>query len=169
MRGMHAEFIAQLAATPAALAQLVAESSDVDLDAAPAGGWSARTVLAHFRDDEYLCMRVALERMLAEDTPTVRFIDGAEWEPGRSHARDRKERLLGDFALQRQASLAILRGLQPTDWRRRGRTVSDGVFSVAAFVRHWVQHDAEHIAQLELALGETLQQVKERRARRDEP
>lgn len=165
---MTQDLIAQLAATPATLAHLVAECDDAALDSAPAGEWSARTLLAHFRDDEYLCMRVALERMLAERTPTLHFMDGADWEPGRSHARDRKEWLLGDFALQRQASIAILRNLSATDWERRGRTPEYGVFTIASFLRSWVGHDAEHIAQLEAVLGETLDQVKERRARRDE-
>ena len=166
---MHDELIARLAATPANLAHLVAETTYAELDMTPAGsGWSARTVLAHFRDDEYLCMRVALERMLAEDTPTLRFIDGSKWEPERSRARERKEWLLGDFALQRQASVAILRGLRNSDWDRGGRTVERGVFTVAAFLRAWVSHDDQHVGQLEAALGETLAQVRERRARRDE-
>lgn len=165
---MHDELIGRLAATPANLAHLVAESADAELDMTPAGGgWSARTVLAHFRDDEYLCMRVALERMLAEDAPTLRFIDGATWEPRRRRDRDRKEWLLGDFALQRQASVAILRGLRNSDWDRRGRTAEHGTFTVAEFVRAWVSHDDEHVGQLEAVLGETLGQVRERRARRD--
>lgn len=165
---MHDDLIARLAATPSTLAHLVAEADDAELDSVPSSGWSARTLLAHFRDDEYLCMRPALERMLAEDTPTLRFIDGAGWEPGRSHARDRKEWLLGDFALQRQASLAILRNLQPSDWLRRGRIAGRDTFGVEALVGSWADHDAEHIAQLESALGVTLAEVKERRARREE-
>lgn len=165
---MHDDTINRLAATPGILAHLVAEASDTRLDVSPHGQWSVRTLLAHFRDDEYLCMRVALERMLAETTPTLRFIDGAEWEPTRRRTRDRKEWLLGDFALQRQASVALLRGLEPADWERRGER--DGrELTVATLVDLWVRHDAEHIASLEAALGETLDEVKRRRARRDEP
>ena len=164
---MENDAIARLAATPAALAHLVAEADDAALDAAPPGQWSARTLLAHFRDDEYLCMRVALERMLAEEKPTLRFIDGGEWEPGRRRTRDRKEWLLGDFALQRQASMAILRGLGPGDWERTGER-EGRVLTIATLVDVWMRHDAEHIASLEAALGETLEQIKHRRARRDE-
>lgn len=159
------ELIARLAATPRTLAHLVAEAPEERLDMAFAGGWSARTILAHFRDDEYLCMRVALERMLAEDTPALRFIDGAEWEPGRNRARDRKEWLLADFALQRQASLGILRGLRPADWALRGRTEAGREFTVEQFVARWAAHDAEHVAGLEAALGETFTEVMARRAR----
>ena len=165
---MHDDAIALLAATPGSLAHLVAEADDAALDTALPGQWSARTLLAHFRDDEYLCMRVALERMLAEVKPTLRFIDGAEWEPTRRRSRDRKEWLLGDFALQRQASLAILRGLEPGDWERTGER-EGRVLTIATLVDVWARHDAEHIASLELALGETLDQVRHRRARREYP
>lgn len=158
------ELIAQLAATPATLAHLVAEADDAKLDTAGAGGWSARTILAHFRDDEYLCMRAALTRMLAEERPALHFIDGADWEPTRNRTRDRKELLLADFALQRQASLGILRMLRPEDWRRTG-TVDGSEMDIERLVAAWVKHDREHIAQLESAVGETLEQVRERRAR----
>ena len=125
--------------------------------------WSARTILAHFRDDEYLCMRAAMTRMLAEENPVLHFIDGADWEPGRNRTRDRKEWLLADFALQRQASLAILRMLRPEDRTRTG-TREGREFTLEQLVTAWVRHDREHIAQLEQALGETLSQVRERRA-----
>lgn len=162
---MDHEAIERLAATPRTLAHLVAEASDDALDRAHGTNWSARTILAHFRDDEYLCMRVALERMLAEDVPLLTFIDGAEWEPVRNRSRERKDWLLADFALQRQASLAILRMMQPADWQRRGRTAEGREFTIERFVAAWVGHDAEHVTQLEVALGETLGQVMERRTR----
>jgi hypothetical protein len=158
------ELIAQLAATPAALAHLVAEADEQTLDAAAPGEWSARTILAHFRDDEFLCMRAALTRMLAEDRPALHFMDGAEWEPARNRTRDRKEWLLADFALQRQASLGILRLLRPEDYRRTG-TLDGSEMTVERLLGAWVKHDREHIAQLERAVGETLDEVRTRRAR----
>jgi hypothetical protein len=161
---MSVDLIDRLAATPSALAHLVAEVSDEALDASGSGEWSARTLLAHFRDDEYLCMRVALERSLAEHDPLVSFIDGADWEPGRNRTRERKEHLLADFALQRQASLGILRLMRPEDWSRKAHT-AERAFTVTQFVTAWVNHDRDHVAQLERALGETLEAVRERRRR----
>lgn len=158
------ELIQQLAATPSALAHLVAEASDERLDTASAGEWSARTILAHFRDDEFLCMRAAMTRMLAEENPALHFMDGADWEPGRNRSRDRKEWLLADFALQRQASLGIMRMLRPEDLARTG-TRDGQEFTLERLLAAWVRHDREHVAQLELAVGETLDQVRERRAR----
>lgn len=157
------ELIEQLAATPKTLAHLVAEASDEQLDATVDGEWSARTTLAHLRDDEYLCLRAALTRILAEDLPAVHFIDGADWEPTRNRTRERKEWLLADFALQRQASLAILRMLRPEDRARMG-TREGKEFTIEQLVAVWVRHDREHIAQLENAIGETLMDVLARRA-----
>ncbi len=157
------ELIEQLAATPKTLAHLVAEANDEQLDASVDGEWSARTTLAHLRDDEYLCLRAALTRILAEELPAVHFIDGADWEPTRNRTRERKEWLLADFALQRQASLAILRMLRPEDLSRRG-TREGREFTIEQLVTTWVRHDREHIAQLEAAIGETLSDVLARRA-----
>jgi hypothetical protein len=161
---MDHELLARLARTPSALAHLTAECGEERFAVGAAGDWSPQTILAHLRDDEYLCMRAALERMLAEETPEVVFVEGGDWEPGRNRSRDRKEHLLADFALQRQASIGILRLLRAEDWQRAG--VHKGRrFTIGELVQSWVQHDAEHVAQLERAVGETLGDVLERRAR----
>lgn len=161
---MTAALIDRLAATPRTLALLVVEATEEALDAAPGGEWSARTLLAHFRDDEYLCMRLALERMLAESDPEVYFIEGEDWEPGRNRTRDRKEHLLADFALHRQASISILRGMRPEDWERAGHMPGKAPFTIESFLRGWIHHDEEHVASLEGVLGTTLEQVVARRA-----
>ncbi len=162
---MTAQLIDQLAAAPKMLANLVVEASDDALDLAPRDGRAARTILAHLRDCEFLEMRLAVERMLAEEVPSLEFIDSAAWEPVRNRTRDRKEWLLGDFALQRLASVGILRSLRPEDWEREGSLRGSGTFSLRTFVEGWVKHDAQHTRQLEVALGETLGEVLARRAR----
>lgn len=156
--------IDRMAETPGLLAQLVAEADDAVLDAAPAGEWNARTVLAHLRDDEFLCMRPALERALAEELPLVRFIDGADWEPGRNRTRERREALLADFALQRQASISILRMLREEDWEREMQTTDGRQFTIGQLVDGWLEHDAAHVAQIEGLVGETVQEVLARRS-----
>ncbi len=160
------ELLARLAATPRTLAHLVVEADDALLDRVEQDSWSARTVLAHFRDEEYLGMRPAMERMLSEREPDLVFLSGDEWEPRRNRTRDRKEVILGDFALQRQASLNILNGLRPEDWERRGRTAGRDL-SLHQLVATWARHDAEHVAELERLVGETAAKAIARRARID--
>jgi len=158
------DVIARLAATPGALAHLLVDVAEERLDMAFAGDWSTRTILAHLRDGESLSMRLNLERILAEDSPAIRFLDPREWEPGRNRSRDRKEWLLADFALQRQASLALLRALRPSDLARRAR-LADGEITLRDLAAEWVRRDAEHIARLEAAIGETLAESLARRTR----
>lgn len=161
---MTQDRIEQLASTPAVLAHLVVEASGDMLDRAPAPGeWPPRLVLAHLRDIEYLSWRPGLERALGEDRPELALFDTERWVAGRSRARDRKEHLLADFALQRQASLGILRALEASSWRRTLRAPRLGEFDVSALVDAWATHDAEHVAQLERALGETLAEAQARR------
>jgi hypothetical protein len=111
---------------------------------------------------------VRLERLLGETEPVLTDFDEKAWPQWRNTARDRKEQLLGDFALQRQASMNILHSLRPADWARRGRREISGPLTVRSWVEHWVHHDREHIRQIERALGETLAEVLERRMRGDE-
>ena len=152
------ELLARLAATPRTLAHLVVEADDALLDREEPGRWSARTVLAHLRDEEYLCMRPAMARILAENVPELAFLSGDDWEPGRNRSRDRKDMILGDFALQRQASLNILNTLRPEDWERRGRA-ADREFTLMQIAATWAKNDTDHIAELERIAGET--EVKE--------
>lgn len=159
------EILKQLAATPHTLAQLVVEATEQQLDHAPEGEWSPRTVLAHLRDDEYLVLRMRCERMLSETNPTFPDFDEKAWAQSRNRTRDAKHVLLADFALQRQASLNILANLRPGDLDRPGRHEEYGEFTVQSWLEHWLEHDRAHIAQIESALGHTLAQVLDRRAK----
>lgn len=158
------EVLKQLEATPRAVAHLVAECSEERLDSARDGDWSARTILAHLRDDEVMVMRQRAVRILDEDNPVFPDFDETAWAANRSLQRDRREQLLGDFALQRQASLHLLQTILPGQWERPGRHEVSGEYTLESWVRHWLEHDRAHVSQLERALGETLQDVLERRA-----
>ena len=156
--------VLQLAATPKLLAQLVVEATEEQLDRPPAAGeWPPRVVLAHLRDDEFLCMRPALERSLAGENPLVTFIEGGDWVAGRNAGRDGKAQLLTDFALQRAATVAILEMMRPDEWSRGMHTSEGAPFTISALVEAWLRHDAEHLAQLEAIFGETAGEARQRR------
>ncbi len=153
----------RLAATPKRVAHLVVEADDGALDAASPGQWSARTVLAHFRDVEVLANRLRLERMLAEGAPVFADFDEDAWAVNRNRSRDQKAQLLGDFALHRQATLLIFAGLRSGDWERTGSHPARGTFTVRTWVDQWLAHDLAHLEQLERLLGETVDEVLRRR------
>jgi hypothetical protein len=94
----------------------------------------------------------------------LRFIDGADGEPRRNRDRDRKEWLLADFALQRQASLGVLRLVSASQAQRTGRR--DGrELTIEQLLGVWTRHDREHLTELERLIGETVDQARQRRAR----
>ena len=157
--------LAQLAATPSRLAHLTVEADDAILDAAPEGEWSARTVLAHLRDAEMVEFRVGLERLVAEPNPALYFLPPDEWERDRNRERDEKSVLLGDFALQRQASMNLIATMRDSDWERTAPGPRDEPISAAQFVQIWAGHDAAHLGQIEALLGQTADEAQERRAR----
>ena len=152
-----AALIAGLAATPDRLEALLrGVPDDAALDAAPAPGeWSARTVLAHLRDDEFMVMRLRLERMAVEDDPALTPFDEKAWAANRWTGRDALPDLLGDFRAQRDATLHILRRLTPEDWRRTGTQPEYGCFDIHYWVENGLDHDHTHLAQIASAIGRT--------------
>ena len=157
--------LAQLAATPSRLAHLTVEADDATLDTAPEGEWSARVVLAHLRDAEALEFRVGLERLVAEPNPALYFLPPDEWERERNRERDEKGVLLGDFALQRQASLNLITTMREEHWEHTAPGPRDEPITTAQFVQIWAGHDAAHLGQIEALLGDTVDEARERRAR----
>ncbi len=142
-----------LAATPDRLQAAVRDADDGALDAAPVGDWSARTVLAHLRDDEFMVMRLRLERMTVEDHPTLAPFDEKAWAASRWRGRDTVDELLADFRLQREATMMILRRLESDDWLRTGLQPELGAFDVHWWVEHLLEHDETHVAQISAVLA----------------
>lgn len=143
----------ELAATPQRLADLVTGTADEYLDRASHGEWSARTVIAHLRDDEFMVMRLRLERMLVENEPDLAPFDEKVWAATRYTGRDSLDELLADLRLHREASLSILRRLEPAHWIRTGRQPEYGAFDIHWWLQHWTKHDNVHLAQIRDALG----------------
>ena len=142
-----------LAATPDRLEAATRGADDGALDAAPDGEWSARTVLAHLRDDEFMVTRLRLARMTVEEHPTLAPFDEGAWASSRWSDRDGLQELLSDFRLQREASMMVLRRLEASDWLRTGLQPELGAFDVHWWVEHWLEHDETHVAQITAALA----------------
>jgi len=147
------DLITELAAIPDRLDEAVASASDAQLDSASEGEWPARTVIAHLRDDEFMVLRLRLERMLVEHEPDLAPFDEKAWAAARNTGRDSREQLLSDFRLQRHASVAILNTLRPDDWRRIGRQPEIGAFDIHWWLEHWLGHDNTHLAQITSAIS----------------
>lgn len=145
--------ISSLASTPARLAETTASASDEQLDRAAPGEWSTRTVLAHLRDDEFMVMRLRLERMLVEEAPSLAPFDEKGWSDSRFRGRDGLDELLADFRVQRAASLGILQMMTDEQWRRTGFQPEYGEFDIHWWVQHCLEHDNDHVAQIRNTLA----------------
>ncbi len=147
------DLIRALAATPETLEAMLLSAPDPALTAAAPGEWSPLVVAAHVRDDEFMVMRLRLERMLVEDRPLlVPFAEGA-WAASRWTARDSVGELIADLRMQRAASLHILTRLSDAEWGRQGTQPEIGTFDIHWWVEHWVEHDVNHLNQVATSLG----------------
>ena len=150
MTTTRAELISTLEQSPPELARLTASLSDAALDFRPApSDWSTREILAHLVDDEMYVMRLRLERIVKEERPDLAPHDEQKWYASRNTTRDHRDELLADFAVQRAASLGILMMLRESDWARQGYQPEYGLFTAEGWLKIWVEHDTNHIRQIE--------------------
>lgn len=147
------ELLAMLEATGPALQRLAGNLDDAALDFRPApDAWNIREVLAHLVDDEAFIMRQRLARIVKEERPHLEPHDEQQWYASRNTARDGRDVLLGDFQVQRAASLNALRLLRPSDWQRVGFQPEIGEFTADVWLEHWADHDTVHLNQIEETL-----------------
>jgi hypothetical protein len=143
----YRELLDSLVQTPARLKAAADAAGDP-----PAGEWGAAQVLAHLAATERLWLE-RLSTLLHEREPLLR--------PGGSPAvRELHERLmsgtpadnLSAFNTTRGETVSLLMGLSLRDWEKSGVHETRGEMSIADVAEDIVDHDAEHLAQLE-ALG----------------
>jgi len=153
MSTVRTQQIAVLAQTHATLLQLTEGLTDDILDFhAEADEWSMREILAHLVDDEIYVMRTRMERIIKEDLPLLAPHDEKRWYATRNTTRDQLAELLSDFAVQRAASLAMLRMLRTEDWARQGNQPEYGIFTAEVWLGRWLEHDTTHIEQIRRTL-----------------
>ncbi|GCE08441.1 DinB family protein [Dictyobacter aurantiacus] len=144
------QLIDTLEQTHQTLVRLAAHLSDAELDFRPdPEAWSTREILAHLVDDEMFVMRTRLERMVKEENPVLASHDEKKWYRQRNTARDAVDELLSDFAIQRAASLGILRLFRAEEWERTAYHPEYNHFTTERWVEDWIEHDHIHIRQIE--------------------
>ena len=153
MSEARAQTIAALAATHPALVRLIGEQPDAALDfRVSPEDWTVREILAHLVDDEMFVMRTRFERMMKETRPLLPPHDEKTWYANRSTARDQRDALLADFALQRAASLGMFAVVREADWQREGHQPEHGTFTAEEWLSRWLAHDTTHLQQIETIL-----------------
>jgi uncharacterized damage-inducible protein DinB len=115
----------------------------------PEGEWSAAQVLAHMAGAEQLWLE-RLNQLLREREPRIR-------PSGSSKAAEVQQQLmdgtvganLDAFNATRGEIVSLLMGLSLRDWERTGIHDTRGEITIADVAETIIDHDAEHIAQIE--------------------
>jgi hypothetical protein len=116
-----------------------------------AGEWCAKEVVGHLIEAEQRGFAGRIRQILAAGAdPTLRF---STWDPA-AVARERRDcarevgALLDELDVLREASIALIAGLGPSDLGRGGHHPTVGALRVADLLHEWVHHDRNHLKQI---------------------
>jgi DinB family protein len=140
------DFIHQLSATPDRVRRIVDGIGDEDLSRRPAeGGFSLRENVLHLRDVDVDAFSQRIVRILGEDRPFLADFPGAQVARERNYNQQPVGPALDAFARSRADSMLRLRG---ADLERTADLEDVGSITLRQLLQRWVDHDAEHIAEM---------------------
>ncbi len=113
------------------------------------GEWCINEVLGHMIEGEQRGFAGRIRHILAEEHHICHT-----WEPAQvAQARRDHEKsaltLLQEFAQLREASVAMVAGLQPAQLTKTGEHPKVGTLTVSDLLYEWVYHDLNHCKQIE--------------------
>jgi uncharacterized damage-inducible protein DinB len=111
--------------------------------------WSMKEVMAHLLAVERDLFLPRLRRMRDEDGASFPPFDPEAWAAERDWRRGELSADLAAFRVARADTVALLESLGPDQLARTGVTPALGVVTLHEYATHVVEHDAEHLAQLE--------------------
>ncbi len=130
--------------------RLTSAASSADRHPAATTEWSVRDVVLHMVAVEEEVWQPRLRQMAGEENPRWAWT-----EPGPARSGDGQSlaACLVTFAQRRRETVAHLDGLEPSGWQRIGTHAVFGVLDVAGLMREALEHDEEHLADLERRAG----------------
>ena len=144
--------LSALSKTPKEIARITRGCGDAQLHRKPeAEAWSAHEILAHLR----ACAHVwggSIERMLAEDDPTIRYVSPRGWLKKTDYLQQSFQDSLEAFSHRRGTLLRTLRALEAIDWSRRATfkaTTLGREATVLSYARRIADHERQHLDQLQ--------------------
>jgi hypothetical protein len=154
--GPKGAVMAALTNTPKEIARITRGCSIQKLHRRPEpDAWSARDIVAHLR----ACAEVwgrSIERMIAEDYPTVRSVSPRGWIRKTDYLEQSFSDSLKEFSKRRAGLIARLRELDARGWSR-GATFTattlgrDG--TVLSYAKRIADHEAQHLDQIRRTVG----------------
>ncbi len=137
------------AATPKKLERLVNGVSTAKLRKRPAPDkWSVAEIIAHLADVE-IVVAWRMRSILGAPGTDVQAYDQNAWViAGHYDKRDLRKDLIQQRVL-REANLALLKTLTPSQWKQFGMHSERGQETIERIVRMVAGHDLNHIQQIE--------------------
>ncbi|MBU6470082.1 MAG: DinB family protein [Gammaproteobacteria bacterium] len=144
------EAIAALKQMPENLRQQVAGLTDAQLHFQPEGGYfSVLENICHLRDIEIEGYGVRLQRMLAENHPTLPDINGGQLARERHYSEQPLQPALDAFIQARYSNLKILEKVAESRLARTAYLEDVGEITLSKLLELWVEHDRGHIHELD--------------------
>jgi hypothetical protein len=134
------------------LARLVKGVSTAKLRKRPAPDkWSVSEILAHFADVE-IVIGWRMRSILGDPGTTVQAYDQNAWVMSGHYEKRDPRKSLEIHRVLREANLALLKSLNPAQWKQYGQHAERGQESIEHIVRMLAGHDLNHIHQIERIL-----------------
>lgn len=154
----HADLLRRLADGIIRLGHFVSETPDERRWRRRTGDdWSAHNVLIHLRaSNEILTPRVM--QMLVRDEPPLPAFDERAWAEIAGYAEMAPDALFARIAMPRYELIQTLRRAGDDAWTRSGIHEQHGRITVEQLVAHLIDHEDEHLAQIEELLSAPIEE-----------
>ena len=145
--------LAVQAATAKRLERLIKGVSAVKLRRRPAPDrWSVSEILAHLADGEIVgAFRMRL--ILGAPGVPIAAYDQDAWVASGHYDRRDPRKSVEQFRVIRDGNLALLKSLEPAQWKHYGVHSERGQESIEQMVRMFAGHDLNHLRQIEAILS----------------
>jgi hypothetical protein len=145
--------LAVQAATAKKLGRLIKGVSTAKLRKRPAPGkWSVSEIIAHLADGE-IVGGFRLRLILGSPGSPVVAYDQDKWVTSGHYDKRDPQKSVEQFRVLREANLALLKSLEPEQWKHYGMHSERGQESIEQIVRMFAGHDINHLQEIEKILA----------------
>src|SRR5262245_19402878 len=147
--------LAVQATTASKLARLIKGVSTARLRKRPAPDkWSVSEIVAHLADGE-IVGGFRLRLILGSPGASIVAYDQDRWVTSGHYDQRDPRKSVEQFRVLRDANLALLKSLEPAQWKHYGVHSERGQESIEQIVRMFAGHDLNHLQQIENIVGGT--------------
>jgi hypothetical protein len=143
------ELTSALAATPNVLRALVMRLPTAATTWHPAvGKWCINEIVGHLIEEDKRDFVSRIQLMLDENEPRLSVTDQDAIAKARRDCSKQPSDLLEIFHEVRDASVALVSTLKPSDFTRGGLHPRIGRLQIVELLHEWVYHDLNHVRQI---------------------